>query len=46
MMLLASAHVSAVYGSEQRLYATAIGGLVAIAVMWLASRTVAKDYRI
>jgi hypothetical protein len=46
MMLLYTAHVSALYGSEQRLYATAIGGLVAIAVMWLASRTVAKDYRI
>ena len=46
MMLLYTAHVSALYGSEQRLYATAIGGLVSIAVMWLASRTVAKDYRI
>ena len=46
MMLLYTAHVSALYGSEQRLYATAIGGLVAIAVMWLASRTVAKDYLI
>ncbi len=46
MMLLYTAHVSAVYGSEQRLYATAIGGLTAMAVMWLASRTVAKDYRI
>jgi len=46
MMLLYTAHVSALYGSEQRLYATAIGGLVAIAVMWLASRTVAKDYRL
>lgn len=46
MMLLYTAHVSALYGAEQRLYATAIGGLVAIAVMWLASRTIAKDYRI
>jgi len=46
MMLLYTAHVSALYGSEQRLYATAIGGLVSIGVMWLASRTVAKDYRI
>ena len=46
MMLLYTAHVSALYGSEQRLYATAIGGLVAMAVMWAASRTVARDYRI
>jgi len=46
MMLLYTAHASAVQGAEQRLYATAIGGLVAIGVMWLASRTVAKDYRI
>ncbi len=46
MMLLYTAHVSALYGSEQRLYATAIGGLVSMAVMGLASRTIAKDYRI
>ena len=46
MMLLYTAHASAVQGAEQRLYATAIGGLVSIGVMWLASRTVAKDYRI
>ncbi len=46
MMLLYTAHASAVQGAEQRLYATAIGGLVAMAVMWAASRTVAKDYRI
>jgi hypothetical protein len=44
VMLLYSAHASALAGSEQRIYATVIGGLVSIAVMWLASRTVARDY--
>ncbi|MDI7775599.1 FUSC family protein [Asticcacaulis sp. EMRT-3] len=44
VMLLYSAHASALAGSEQRLYATVIGGVIAIAVMWLASRTVARDY--
>lgn len=44
VMLLYSAHASALAGSEQRIYATVIGGLMAIAVMWLASRTIARDY--
>lgn len=46
MMLLYTAHASAIQGAEQRLYATVIGGLTAIAVMWIASRTVARDYLI
>ena len=44
VMLLYSAHASALAGSEQRIYATVIGGLTSIAVMWLASRTIARDY--
>ncbi|MGZ3304729.1 MAG: FUSC family protein [Asticcacaulis sp.] len=46
VMLLHTAHVSAVFGSEQRLYATALGGLIAMAVMWAASKTVARDFAI
>ncbi len=46
VMLLSSAHVSALYGSEQRVYATLLGGLISIAVMWAASQTIARDYRI
>lgn len=46
VMLLFTAHASAVQGAEQRLYATALGGAISIAVMWLASVTVARDYRI
>lgn len=44
VMLLYSAHVSVLTGSEQRIYATLIGGVISIAVMWLASRTIARDY--
>ncbi len=46
VMLLFTAHGSALQGAEQRLYATALGGAISIAVMWLASLTVARDYRI
>ncbi len=46
VMLLFTAHQSAVNGAEQRIYATALGGAISIAVMWLASRTVAKYYRL
>ena len=46
VMLLHSAHVSAVYGSEQRIYATILGGMISVAVMWLASKTVSRDFAI
>ena len=46
MMLLYTAHVSAIFGSEQRIYATVLGGGISIAVMWLASKTVARDFAI
>ena len=46
VMLLFTAHGSAIQGAEQRLYATVLGGAISIAVMWLASMTVARDYRI
>jgi len=46
VMLLYVAHVSALHGAEQRVYATLLGGLVAIAVMWIASKTVARDFAI
>jgi hypothetical protein len=43
VMLLFSAHQSAVVGAEQRIYATVLGGAIAIAIMWTASRTVGRD---
>ena len=46
VMLLYSAHVSAIYGSEQRIYATLLGGAISVAVMWLASQTVSRDFAI
>lgn len=46
VMLLYSAHVSAIYGSEQRIYATLLGGMISVAVMWLASQTVSRDFAI
>jgi uncharacterized membrane protein YgaE (UPF0421/DUF939 family) len=44
VMLLFTAHQSAVIGAEQRLYATVLGGATSIVVMWLISKTVARDY--
>ena len=44
VMLLFTAHQSAVIGAEQRLYATVLGGAMSICVMWLVSKTVARDY--
>ncbi len=44
VMMLFTAHQSAIVGAEQRIYATLLGGMIAIAVMWLASKTVARDY--
>ncbi len=46
VMLLFTAHQSAIIGAEQRIYATVLGGLISMAVMWLASKTVARDYAI
>jgi hypothetical protein len=46
VMLLYVAHTSALHGAEQRVYATLLGGLIAIAVMWVASKTVARDFAI
>lgn len=46
VMLLYVAHVSMLQGAEQRVYATLLGGLIAIAVMWIASQTVARDFAI
>jgi hypothetical protein len=46
VMLLYVAHTSALHGAEQRVYATLLGGLIAIAVMWIASKTVARDFAI
>jgi len=46
VMLLYVAHTSALHGAEQRVYATLLGGLIAIAVMWTASQTVARDFAI
>jgi hypothetical protein len=42
VMLLSSAHLSAVQSSEQRIYATLIGGVISVAMMWIASRFVRK----
>lgn len=44
VMLLFTAHQSAVVGAEQRIYATVLGGAMSICVMWLASKTIARDY--
>jgi hypothetical protein len=46
IMLLSAAHVSVLFGAEQRIYATLLGGGVSILVMWLASKTVARDFAI
>ena len=46
VMLLYSAHVSAIQGSEQRIYATVLGGAISVCVMWLASQTVSRDFAI
>ncbi len=46
VMLLYAAHVSALHGSEQRVLATLLGGLISIAVMWLASKTIARHFAI
>ncbi|HVZ30290.1 MAG TPA: FUSC family protein, partial [Asticcacaulis sp.] len=43
VMMLFTAHMSAVIGAEQRIYATILGGAIAIAIMWTASRTVGRD---
>lgn len=43
VMMLFTAHLSAIVGAEQRVYATVLGGAVAIAVMGTASRTVGRD---
>jgi hypothetical protein len=44
LMLLYIGHASAIDGAEQRIMATTIGGVAALGVMWLASRTAAGDY--
>ena len=46
VMLLSTAHGSVIDGAEQRLYATIIGGLISITVMWSASQTVSRDFAI
>ncbi len=46
VMLLFTAHGSAIQGAEQRIYATVLGGVTSIAVMGLASVTIARHYRI
>ncbi len=44
VMLLFTAHQSAIVGAEQRIYATVLGGAMSICVMWLVSKTIARDY--
>lgn len=44
VMLLFTAHQSAVIGAEQRIYATVLGGAMSICVMWLISKTIARNY--
>jgi hypothetical protein len=44
LMLLYIGHASAIEGAEQRILATAIGGVAALGAMWIASRTAAGDY--
>ena len=44
VMLLFTAHQSAVIGAEQRIYATVLGGAMSICVMWIVSKTIARDY--
>jgi hypothetical protein len=43
VMMLFTAHMSAIVGAEQRLYATLLGGVISIAIMWTASRTAGHD---